>query len=73
MDSSNPSDDRTRPDILEVPELPRLLCAGEDILERAHDVRQTFAEAVRLLLEDDSNLTSWDDWEVNNPDRPCDE
>jgi hypothetical protein len=55
------------PDIVEVPELSRLLCEGEDILERAQDMHQSCVEVLRSLLGDVTDLTNWNEWEARDP------
>jgi hypothetical protein len=58
---------RPQPEIREVPELSRLMCEGEDILERAQGVHQTCVQVLRSLLGEVTDLTNWNEWEARDP------
>jgi hypothetical protein len=66
MNDTKQVDPRSRPEIVEVPELPRLFCAGEDILERAHGVHQTCVQVLRSLLGELTDLGNWNEWETRD-------
>jgi hypothetical protein len=67
MSNTGQVDPRSRPEIVEVPELPRLFCAGEDILERAEGVHQTCVQVLRSLLGELTDLGNWNEWETRDP------
>jgi hypothetical protein len=67
---NNPQRDphRAQPQVLQVPEFPRLVCAGEDILERAQGIHQTYAEVLRSLVGDVAEVPNWKEWAARQPD-----
>ena len=52
MDNSQRDPHRPQPQVLQVPEFPRLVCIGQEILERAHCIQQSYAEVLRSLVGD---------------------
>jgi hypothetical protein len=74
MNDSRRDDHRPQPQVLQVPEFPRLLCAGEDILERAQGIHQTYVEVLRSLVEDFKEVSNWNEWQAcqlsDNGNRP---
>jgi hypothetical protein len=67
MNDAEQVNHRPQPKILEVPELSRLLCEGDDMLERAQSVHETYAQVLRSLFGEITDLTNWNEWEACDP------
>jgi hypothetical protein len=67
MNDADQVNRRPQPEIREVPELSRLLCEGEDMLERAQGVHEACVQVLRSLLGEVTDLTNWNEWEAREP------
>jgi hypothetical protein len=67
MNDTRRDNHRPQPKVLQVPEFPQLLCRGEEILERAQGIQQTYAEVLRSLVGDIAEVANWNAWEAHEP------